>query len=111
MVTEKSQIVNGFEIMRIHSLKLTFNYFQLKEDERREELLISSNLVMKVQPKFLEIFKLSKDVSIISGKSHFLTSDPKTAKYKLEMQLHKEQRRKQREDESIKERLKVCNIN
>ena len=60
-------------------------FIQLKQDERREELLISSNLVMKVQPKILGIFKSSQDVSIVREKSHFLTRDPKTTKYKFEM--------------------------
>ena len=69
-------------------------FIQVKEDKRREELLISNNLDMKVLPKFLGIFKSSQDITIVRGKSHFLTRDPKTTKYKLEMQLLKEQRRK-----------------
>ena len=77
-------------------------FIQVNEDEKREELLISKNLAMKVQPKILGIFKSSQDVSIIRGKSLFLTIDPKTIKYKLEMRLLKEQRRKYRKDKSYK---------
>ena len=61
------------------------NFIQLKEDERREELLISNNLTMKVHPKIPRGFKSSQGVSIVKGKSHFLTRDPKTTKYRLEM--------------------------
>ena len=58
-----------------------------KEDERRKDLLLSSNLAMKVKPEILNIFKESQSVSIVSGRSHYLTRDPKTTKDKIEINI------------------------
>ena len=44
------------------------------------ELLKSSNLALSVKPETLDIFKSSQAISIVSGKSHFLTRDPKATK-------------------------------
>ena len=47
-------------------------FIQQKEDERRKELLESSNLAIQIKPDFFkEIFKSSQAVSIVKGKSHY----------------------------------------
>ena len=60
---------------------------------------------MKVKPEILNIFKESQSVSIVSGRSHYLTRDPKTTKDKIEINILKEERKEldRREDNFRKE--------
>ena len=80
-------------------------YIKLKEDERREELLMSSNLAIKVKPEILGIFKSSQAVSIVKGKSHFLTRDPKSTKDKLELKLPKEEKEVMKRSEEFEREI------
>ena len=68
-------------------------YIKIWEEKRREELLQSSNLAIRVKPEFLDIFKSSQSVSTIKGKSHFLTRNPKITKDKISISILNEEKR------------------
>ena len=66
-------------------------FIQEKTDIRRDELIESQNLGIRVKPEFTELFAKSKAVSTIKGKSHFLTRMPKVNKdHQRIMQLEEE---------------------
>ena len=46
-------------------------------EDKRKEILVSSNLAVRVKPEFLGIFKSSQTISTIYGKSYFLAWDLK----------------------------------
>ena len=68
-------------------------YIKIWEEKRREELLQSSNLAIRVKPEFLDIFKSSQSVSTIKGKSHFLTRNPKITKDKISISILNEEKK------------------
>ena len=68
-------------------------YIKIWEEKRREELLQSSNLAIRVKPEFLDIFKSSQSVSTIKGKPHFLTRNPKITKDKISISILNEEKR------------------
>ena len=55
-------------------------YIQVKIDQRKQDLIESQNLGIKVKPEFEDLFMKSNAVSAIKGKSHFLTRNPKQNK-------------------------------
>ena len=85
-----------------------FQYFiKHKEEIRRREILMSNNLGMKVNPEFLSIFKSSQAVSTVSGRSHFLTRDPKITYAQREIiQLKEERKEIDRKADSFKLEIK-----
>ena len=68
-------------------------FIKQKEDERRKELLQSSNLAMRIKPEFLDIFKSSQAISTVKGKSHYLTRIPKKTKDQISINILKEERK------------------
>ena len=68
-------------------------FIKQKEDERRKELLQSSNLAMRIKPEFLDIFKFSQAISTVKGKSHYLTRIPKKTKDQISINILKEKRK------------------
>ena len=65
-------------------------FIKQKEDERRKELLQSSNLAMRIKPEFLDIFKSSQAISTVKEKSHYLTRIPKNTKDQISINILKE---------------------
>ena len=61
-------------------LKEFHEFIQEKIDIRRDELIESQSLGIRVNPEFAELFAKSKAVSTMKGKSHFLTRMPKVNK-------------------------------
>ena len=55
-------------------------YIQVKVDQRKQDLIESQNLGIKVKPEFENLFIKSKTVSTMMGKSHFLTRNPRQNK-------------------------------
>ena len=55
-------------------------FIEEKVEKRREELIESQNLGIKVKPEFEVLFASTKSVSTMKGKSHFLTRMPKINK-------------------------------
>ena len=68
----------------------------------REKLLMPSNLAIKVKSGILGIFKSSQAVSIVKGKSHFFSRDPKSTKDQLEIKLLKEKKEVMKRSEEFK---------
>ena len=69
------------------------NYVQTKIEERRQQLIDTQNLGISVQPKFINIFKSSQSISIVNGKSHFLTRLPKPTKDQMRIQKLEEEKK------------------
>ena len=62
---------------------------------------------MEVKPEFLRIFKSSKAVSTVSGKSHYLTRNPKTIYAQREINELKEERKEFfKKSENFKQEIK-----
>ena len=90
-----------------------FQYFiKHKEEIRKREILMSNNLKMKINPEFLNIFKSSRAVLTESGRSHFLTRDPKITYTQREIiQLKEEQKEINRNQKIFNSKLNTNKIN
>ena len=91
-------------------------FIETKVEERRQLLINSQNLGISVQPDILNIFKQSKAISTVKGKSHFLTRLPKPTKDKLKIQQLVEERKelnirdKDVEKELVELKIKLQNL-
>ena len=73
----KSQIVSGYVMLSNLLFSWVKAYIQVKVDQRKQDLIESQNLGIKVKPEFEDLFMNSKAVSTMKGKSHFLTRNPR----------------------------------
>ena len=55
-------------------------YIELKIEERKQQLINSQSFGVSVRPEFIKLFKQSKSISTVKGKSHLLTRVPKPTK-------------------------------
>ena len=66
-------------------------FIDIQIDKRKQHLIDTQNLSMKIKPEFEKIFKESKSLSIESGKSHFLTRPPIKSIDKIKLEKAKEE--------------------
>ena len=57
-----------------------------KTEIRKQELIKNQNLVINAKPEFIDIFQKSQVVSLMKGRSHFLTRMPRITKDKQTIQ-------------------------
>ena len=95
MTIQRKQIGSGMQYIVNSLIPEDFQHFvKHKEEIRRREILKSHNLEMKVKHEFINIFKFSQTISTVSGRSHFLTRDPKITYAQREIMDLKNKERK-----------------
>ena len=63
-----------------------------KEEIRKQDLIESQNLTINAKPEFIDIFRKSQAVSVMKGRSHFLTRKPRVTKDKQMIKALEEQK-------------------
>ena len=63
-----------------------------KEEIRKQDLIESQNLTIKVKNEFIDIFRKSQAVSVMKGRSYFLTRMPRVTKDKQMIKALEEQK-------------------
>ena len=70
-----------------------FNQFILiKIKKRNKEFIALQNIGITIKPEFIQIFKNSRAISTMNGKSHYLTRVPMKTKEQLKIIKYEEQK-------------------